>query len=178
MTLASLLYGTLRFPAIIVVSGDMVDFAQRALAEAAPHASIQLIDWCHPAPADPADITLLSESQLPRTAATLAGYDAATIAIFTGITATHEVRHCQAIRSLLHATNDPLIVLEEWTHPDVLATAVARLTGITEHDAQVRVNRWLKRTFDPATATRSPHASTSALLAVRDLCVRVERAAA
>jgi hypothetical protein len=178
MTLASLLYGTLRFPAIVLVCDDLVDSARRAIAETVPHASIQVIDWCHPAPAEPADITLLGESQLPRTAGTIAGYDAATIAIFTGIRATPQARYHQAIRWLLHAANDPLIVLEEWTHPDIIAAAVARLAGIAEHDAQVRVNRWLDQTFDPAATARPPYPSTSALLAARDLCARPQRAAA
>lgn len=180
MTLASLLQRTRKFPAIVVVCGDLIEFDRVALSEAMPDASIQVIDWCHPAPAEPADITILCETQFPRSVGTLAGYDAATVAIFTGITATtaapNERLH-QAIRSLLHAASDPLLVLEEWTHPDVLAIAVARLTGISDQDAGRHVDSWLEQPHAPV-GSRAPRPCPAGLLAVRDLTPRTLRAAA
>jgi hypothetical protein len=171
MTLAALLQRTRTFPAIVVVCPELIEFDRVALSEATPAATIQVIDWCHPAPAEPADITLLSETQLPRSAGTLAGYDAATVAIFTGITAAPNERHHQAIRSLLHAASDPLIVMEEWTHPDILATAVARLTGTGEQDAGRHVDGWLEQPHSPV-AGGAPRPCPAGLLPVRDLTPR------
>ena len=177
MTLARLLREERRFPAIVVACAELIEFDRAALAEVLPHASIEVIDWCHPAPPEPADITLLCEGQLPRAAGTLAGYDAATVAIFTGIAATANARHHQALRQLLHTARNPLIVLEEWTHPDILTLAVARQAGITDAAAQPLVDRWLEQPFDAA-AVRPPKQAPVGLLAVRELCQRPEQAAA
>ena len=112
MTLASLLQSTRRFPAILVVCTDLIEFDRVALTEAIPCATIQVVDWCHPASPEPTDITLLGEAQLPRSLGALAGYDAATIAVFTGITSRPSGRQHQAIRALMHSASDPLFVLE------------------------------------------------------------------
>jgi hypothetical protein len=177
MTLAALLQRTRRFPAIVVVCADLIEFDRVALTDAMPAATIHVIDWCHPAPAESADITLLSETQLPRSAGTLAGYDAATVAIFTAITAAPNQRHHQAIRSLLHAASDPLLVMEEWTHPDILAIAVARFTGASDENAGEYVGRWLEQPHN-SVGRRAPRPCPDGLLAVRDLTPRTLRVAA
>jgi hypothetical protein len=176
ITLACILQRTRRYPAIVIGCGKLIDLHRRTLAEGLPNASIAVVDWCHPTPAEPAEITLLCESQLPRTAATLAGYHPEAIAYFGAIDRSLGERRQRAFRSLLDAAPDPMIVLEEWTHPAILAVAVARLTGSDEHAAGLAVTRWLDQHTTPAAQQRC--ASTDALLAVRDLCSQTLRAAA
>jgi hypothetical protein len=176
MTLASLLQSTRRFPAILVVCTDLIEFDRVALTEAMPCATIQVVDWCHPASPEPTDITLLGEPQLPRSLGALAGYDAATIAVFTGITSRPSGRQHQAIRALMHSASDPLFVLEEWTHPDLLAAAAARLTGSSDHQAGVQVDRWLEQPRHPSGLRTHP--CPDGLLAARELAVSPLRAVA
>jgi hypothetical protein len=176
MTLAALLQSTRRFPAIVLACPDLIEFDRVAFNEAIPDASLQVIDWCHPATPEATDITLLCENQLPRSAATLAGYDAKTIALLTGIANRPSGRQHQAIRSILHAASDPLIVVEEWTHPDLLATAAARLTGHSEQETAAHVERWLQQPRKPAARQRQP--CPDGLLSVLDLPTLVLPAAA
>jgi hypothetical protein len=164
------------FPAILVSCAELVEFHRCTLAEGLPDASIAVLDRCHPTPAHPAEITLLCESQLTPSAATLAGYQPATIAIFAGIDAPDE-RHHQAISSLLDCSRDPLIVVEEWTRTQILAAVVARHAGIADQDAHVTVADWLERLLDPTTGPPT-RTLTGHLLAVRDLQPQATPAAA
>jgi hypothetical protein len=78
--LASILARTQTLPAVVVVDQKALEAHRRALAEAFPAASIATVGWCHPAPHEPADITLVRGSD-GRAAATLAGYQPSAVAI-------------------------------------------------------------------------------------------------
>jgi hypothetical protein len=163
------------FPAIIVSSDALVEFHRAMLTEALPDAGVAVVDWCHPAPSDPAQVTLIGESQLARSAATLVGYEASTIAVFGDIDAPDE-KSQRALRSLLHA-RDALVLVEEWTFNQVLADVLERSGTPTNQDALTTAARWLDGLLDPnvGAATRT---LTDQLLAVRDLCPSITQAAA
>lgn len=176
--LASLLkQATAAFPAIVVSSADLVEFHRGVLAEGLPDVSIAVVDWCHPTPPDPAQITLLRDSDLPRACATLAGYAPATIAYFGRVEAHPDERRHRAFRSLLDAAEDPMIVVEEWAEHDILVAALGRAAGLSDQDAHGRVRFWLDWHLPHATSGFT-RASTDQLLAVRDLCPRRTPAAA
>jgi hypothetical protein len=167
--LACLLKRTAAFPAIVVSSDDLVGFHREMLAEGLPEASIAVVDWCHPTPPHPAQITLLREGDLPRAAAALSGYRPATIAYFGRVEAHPDGRRHRAFRSLLDAAEDPLIVVEEWAEHDILVAALARAAGLSDQDAHGHVRWWLDWHLSSATGGLTL-ASTDQLLAVRDLC--------
>lgn len=176
-TLACLLARTQAFPAIVICDRDLIAFHRSTLVEGLPDASVTVVDWCHPTPAEPAQITLLAEIELPRGAATLAGHNAATIAYFGRVEREPHQRRERAFRSLLDATPDPtVIVLEEWTHSEILTAAVARLAGLSDQDARRTVKLGLQA--QPATpASRPTQARKSRLFAVRGLLDRSPAAA-
>lgn len=176
--LASLLkQAAAAFPAIVVTSEDLVEFHRAMLTEGLPEAVIAVVDWCHPTPPNPAQITLLRDSDLPRAAATLAGYRPATIAYFGRIEAHPDERRHRAFRSLLDAAHDPLILVEEWAEHGILVAALGRAAGLSEREAHGRLRLWLDWRLPYATSGHT-HASTDQLLAVRDLCPRRTPAAA
>ena len=140
--IASLLQRTTRLPALVLGDPTLLEARRRALTERLPQASLTVLDWCHPAPAAPADVTMLGGQRLARAQATLSGYEPATIAVLSGI-ATWDERDLVALRAVMAAATNPLIVVEEWADPAVIAAAAARVTAIPLPDAQRTVNGWL-----------------------------------
>jgi len=140
--IASLLQRTTRLPALILGDPALLEARRRALTERLPDASITVLDWCHPAPATPADVTMLGGQRLARAQATISGYQPSTIAVLSGI-ASWEERDLAALRAVMAAAANPLIVVEEWADPAVIAAAAARVAAIPLPDAQRAVNGWL-----------------------------------
>jgi hypothetical protein len=141
--IASLLQRTTKVPALVLgAAPTLVEARRRAIAERLPKASIAVLDWCHPAPAAPVEVTMLGGQCLARAQATISGYEAATIAVLSGVTSWHE-RDLTALRAVMDAAPNPLIVVEEWADPGVIAAAAARVAGIPLPDAQSAVQRWL-----------------------------------
>jgi hypothetical protein len=139
--LASILNRAGRFPAIVVCAGQHLDTQQQAIRQRLPHAQLAVIDWCHPATLTPADITLITPQVLHRQQAALSGYQAAVIALI-GADDPWQERSLRAVRTLMHSSPSPLLVVEEWADPEVIATAVGRIARVTSSVAKHAVTSW------------------------------------
>lgn len=139
--LASILNRAGRSPAIVVCAGDQLDAQQQAIRQRLPHAQLAVIDWCHPATLTPANITLITPQVLHRQQAALSGYQAAVIAVI-GAKERWQERYLRAVRTLMHSGPAPLLVVEEWADPEVIATAVGRIARVTPSVANQAVTSW------------------------------------
>jgi hypothetical protein len=140
--LASILSHVGRFPAIVVCAAEQLDAQQRAIRQRLPQAQLAVIDWCHPATLTPADITLITPQVLQhRQQAALSGYQAAVIAVI-GAQDTQQARYLRAVNTLMHSGPSPLLVVEEWADPEVIATAVGRIARVTPSVAKHAVTSW------------------------------------
>jgi len=142
--IASLLARTSRTPAVLVGGGPLTGWRRTTLRERLPDATSAVVDWCHPAPAEPRDLTLLNVDSLGRACSTLASYQPRTIAILAGL-AQWPRRDTKALECLIGSVPDPLLVVEEWADPQVIALAVARTAGVTVEEAHRTVKRWLEQ---------------------------------
>jgi len=139
--LAAILAGIEHAPATVVCEPTIIPGLRRALDERLATARPSIVDWCHPAPAAPADLTILEPGQLRRSQATIGGYHARAIAVLTG-DATWSERDLSALAAVMDAAPNPLIVVEEWADPEVIATAVARIARVTPNVARDAVTSW------------------------------------
>lgn len=140
-TLARLLKGRGRFPAIVLCAADEIDTQRQAICKRLPHARVAVIDWCHPAAPTPADITLITPGALPRQHGALIDYQAAVIAVIAGKT-PWERRQLQALNMLMHGSRGALLVVEEWAYPELIAAAVGRIARVTPSIAHRSVTSW------------------------------------
>lgn len=140
--LAAILARTGHVPATVVCESTLIAGQRRALTERLGHTSLTLVDWCHPAPAAPADVTILQPRQLHRSQATIGGYQPRAIAILAGA-ARWDERDLDALAALMAGSPNPLIIVEEWADEAVIAAAVARIAEVPHPDARHALARWL-----------------------------------
>ncbi len=140
-TLTRLLKARGRFPAIVVCAAGEIDTQRQAIRRRLPHARVVVIDWCHPATPEPADITLITPQALPRQHGALIDYQAAVIAVISGKT-PWEPRQLQALNTLMRSSRGTLLVVEEWAYPELIATAVGRIARVTPSIAKHAVTSW------------------------------------
>jgi hypothetical protein len=152
--LAAILAHTGHVPATVVCAPTIVAGQRRALAERLPHATLTVVDWCHPAPGAPAEVTILEPRHLRRASATIGGYQAQTIAILAG-DAKWDHRDLSALTAVMDGARNPLIVVEEWADHAAIAAAAARIAQVPQPAARNAVIRWLDGGQRPVQSART-----------------------
>lgn len=142
--LPSILAGTEYTPAAVVCEPTLIPGLRRAFEERLAPSSVSVVEWCHPPAAAPADVTILQPRQLVRSQAAIGGYQAATIAVLSGDARWSE-RDLAALAEVMQAAPSPLIVVQEWADPALIATAVARIARVAPSIAQHAVASWSER---------------------------------
>jgi hypothetical protein len=128
----------------VVCDPTIIPGLRRAFGERLAATSLSVVEWCHPPAAAPADVTILQPRQLMRSHAAIGGYRPATIAVLSGET-TWSARDLAALAAVMDAAPNPLVIVEEWTDREVIATAVSRIARVAPSVAQDAVASWCER---------------------------------
>lgn len=138
--LASILHRDQRRPAILVCDPQLLDAQHTALRERLAGEHVAVIDWCHPAPMQPAEITIITPAVLHRQHAALSGYRPQVIAILGA--RNWPAGDLAALRALMGAADTPLLIVEEWADPAIIAAAVGRIARVTHTVAEQALASW------------------------------------